>query len=126
MAQSEDPKVVAAEIGRTGLYTAVRQSAGMNMMEPQYLRSLQDLKVKEQVEGMAKEVAHLPTEEKLAEMLSRFILIVLMMTKPEQQPGICWHLYTHLRSTGLIDPVKPNIGSIVDLNGRRVPPKETA
>jgi len=126
MAQTEDPKVVAATVGRNGLYTAVRQSAGMNLMEKNYQQVLADLAVREQVMGMAKEVVELPEGEKLAEVLSRFLLVILMQTRPEQQALIFWQLYTHLRSTGLIDAVKPNIGSIVDLAGRRIPPKEEA
>lgn len=124
MAQTKDPKVVVAEIGRSGLLKALRMSAGMNMMEANYQKSLIDLASKAQIEGMAKEVEGLSDDEKMSEILCRFILIILMQTRPEHQPVIMWHLYTHLRSTGLIDPVKPNIGSIVDLAGRRIPPKE--
>ena len=126
MAQTQDPKVVAAEIGRSSLYKALAQSAGMNLMEKNYQQVLSDLKTREQFIGMAKEVADLPEGEKLAEVLSRFLLVILMQTRPEQQALIFWQLYTHLRSTGLIDAVKPNIGSIVDLAGRRIPPKEEA
>jgi hypothetical protein len=93
-------------------------------MEKNYQTALGDLKVKEAYEGMAKEVADLPDEEKLAEILSRFILVMLMQTRPEQQPMVLWQLYTHLRATALLDAVKPNVGSIVDLSGRLIPPKE--
>jgi hypothetical protein len=126
MAGTVDPKVVAAEVGRTALLTAVRQSAGMNLMERQYQQAMSDLQSKAQMEGMASDVKDLPEEEKLAEVLSRFCLIVIMLSKPETQPMVMWHLYTHLRSTGFIEAVKPNIGSIVDLAGRRIPPKEGA
>jgi hypothetical protein len=51
---------------------------------------------------------------------------MLMQTRPEQQPMVLWQLYTHLRTTGLVDAVKPNIGSIVDLSGRLISPKEGA
>jgi len=126
MAQTKDPKVVVAEIGRTSLLKAVRLSAGLNMMEANYQKSLGDLQAKAQIEGMAKEVEGLCDYEKMAEILCRFILVMLMQTRPEQQPLVVWHLYTHLRSTGLIDAVKPNIGSIVDMSGKRIPPKEEA
>lgn len=126
MAQTQDPKAVAAEIGRSSLYKALAQSAGMNLMEKNYQQVLSDLKTREQFAGMAKEVADLPEGEKLAEVLSRFLLVILMQTRPEQQALIFWQLYTHLRSTGLIDAVKANIGSILDVAGRRIPPKEGA
>jgi hypothetical protein len=124
MAATQDMKVTHAEIGRTGLYKAVRLSAGANWMEKNYQTALGDLKAKEAYEGMAKEVVDLEAEEKLAEILARFIIVLLMQTRPEQQPMILWQLYTHLRATGLLDAVKPNIGSIVDLSGRLIPPKE--
>lgn len=127
MAATVDTKVVAAEIGRTGLYKTLRASAEANWMERNYQQSISDLKWKEQIEGMAAEVAALPEAERLAEVLARFVLVLLMQTQhPQQQVVILWQLYTHLRATGLQEPVKPNIGSIVDLSGRRIPPKESA
>jgi hypothetical protein len=124
MAETQDTKANHAEIGRTGLYKAVRLSAGANWMEKNYQSALGDLKVKDAYEGMAKEVADLPGEEKLAEILARFILVMLMQTRPEQQPMVLWQLYTHMRATDLLPAVKPNVGSIVDLTGRLIPPKE--
>lgn len=125
MAETTDPRVVAAEVGRTGLYAAVRQAAGMNRMEAQYQRSLGDLQAKAQIEGMGKDVVHLPEEERLAETLSRFALIVcMMMGDPKSQQLFFWHLYVHLRAAGLLDAVKPDIGLVVDSTGRRVPPRK--
>lgn len=124
MAANCDPKVVTAEIGRSGLLRAVTGSAGANMMEREYQKSLCDLKVKQAFDDMAKEVADLPEWEKMSEVLSRFILVLVMITAPVQQPMMLWQLYTHLRSTGLLEPVKGNIGSLVDLTGRRIPSKE--
>jgi hypothetical protein len=124
MAQTQDPKVIVAEIGRSSLLKALRVSAGMNMMEGHYQKIQTDLRAKQQIDEMVEEVRDLPEWEKLSEILCRFVLIMLTQARPEHQPIIMWHLYTHLRSTGLIQPVKPNIGSIVDLAGRRIPPKE--
>ena len=124
MAETQDPKVAAAEVGRSSLLQALRVSAGMNVMEPQYQRTLADLAAKKQIDGMAAEVKDLPEWEKLSEILCRFILVMIVQARPEHQPMILWHLYTHLRSTGLIQPVKPNIGSIVGLDGKRIPPRE--
>jgi hypothetical protein len=126
MAQKEDTKVTDAEVGRTSLYKALQQSAGMNMFERQYQQVLSDLQVREQVQGMAKEVEGLSETERLAEVLSRFVVVLLMQTRGDQQAFIMWQLYLHLRSTDLIDAVKPNIGSLVGLDGKRIPPKETA
>jgi hypothetical protein len=124
MSEPVDIKTLHAEVGRTSLYKAMHQSAGMNMMEKQYQQVLGDLKVREQITGMAGEVEHLPEVEKLAEVLSRFVVALLMQTQGQQQGMIFWHLYLHLRATGLIDAVKPNIGSLVGLDGKRIPPKE--
>ena len=96
------------------------------MMEANYQKSLTVLEAKRQIEGMAAEVKDLPEGEKLSEILCRFILVLILQSRPQQQPIVLWHLYTHLRSTDLIDAVKPNIGSIVDISGRRIPPKGEA
>jgi len=126
MAESGDTKVTFGEVGRTSLYKAMNQSAGMNMMERQYQQVLTDLQVRDQLAGMAKEVEHLPETEKLAEVLSRFVVVLLMQTQGQQQGLVFWQLYLHLRATGLLDAVKPNIGSLVGLDGKRIPPKESA
>lgn len=123
MAATLDPKVSAAEFGRNSLLAALRKAAGANMMEANYQRLNSDLAVKGQFDAMVAEVADLPEDEKLSEVLARFALVVLALTPPQQQGFVLWHLYAHLRPTGLIEAVKPNIGSIVDLAGRRIPPK---
>ena len=126
MGQTSDPKVVAAEIGRSGLLKALRAAAGANMMEGNWKRSLGDLKVKEAFDAMAAEVADLPKDEKMVEVLCRFIIVLMSLSPPQQQAFVLWQLYTHLRATDLIEAVKPNLGSIVDISGRRIPPKGEA
>ena len=124
MAAQADEKAVVARVGRSGLLKALRMSAGANLMEANYQKAMMDLQVKAQIEGMAKEVADLTDGDKMAEILSRFILVMLTLSRPEQQPLILWHLYTHMRSTGLLEAVKPKIGSLVGLDGKHLPPKE--
>jgi hypothetical protein len=118
--------MVAAEVGRKGLLQAVTLSAQGNLMEAALQRAMGDLQSKAMFDGIRDEVKDLPADVKLAEVLSRFILVMLAQTRPEQQPLVLWHLYTHLRATGILEAVKPRIGSIVDLAGRRIPPKEGA
>ena len=88
MAQTEDPKVIiAAEIGRKGLYKALFRVAGMNMMEKEYRHVLIDLKQKAALEGMAAEVKDLPETEKMAEVLARLLTVLVMQTNRISRGG---------------------------------------
>jgi hypothetical protein len=123
MAGTVDVKAVTAEVGRSALRTTLKQFAEAGPMESSYQGFQGDLKAKGALEGMAKEVADLSEGDKLAEVLSRFFVVIIMQIPPEQQSGVVFQLYTHLRATGLMEPVKLNLGSIVDLSGKRIPPK---
>lgn len=109
MAQTEDPKITAAEVGRVSLKKMVEEFAGVNRMERLYQQTIGDLRAKEAFEGMSKEVEDLPEFEKATEILSRFFVALMMQTKPEQRPTVIYQLYTHLRATGIMGPVKAKL-----------------
>lgn len=109
MAQTEDPKIAVAEYGRKALYKMVEEIAGVNRLERLYQQTLGDLNAKAAFEGMAKEVEGLPESEKAHEIFSRFVVSLMLQTRPEQRPLVAFQLYSHLRATGLMEPVKAKL-----------------
>lgn len=124
MGQVEEFKVTPATVGRDSLKGMLKVIAGTHLMEKTLQQVLSDLRVKKEFDMMAEEVKDLAGDEKTVEVLSRFLVVLFKQTKPAFLPTVAFQLYTHLRTTGLMDAAKPNIGSIVDLSGNRVPPKE--